>query len=44
VPIIAAIGGVIFANEIITQRLVLSSFVVLGGILLVILGKKYLRK
>ena len=44
VPIIAAIGGVIFANEIITQRLVLSSFVVLGGILLVILGKQYLIK
>lgn len=44
VPIIAAIGGVIFANEIITQRLVLSSFVVLGGILLVIQGKQYLIK
>lgn len=44
VPIIAAIGGVIFANEIITQRLVLSSSVVLGGILLVILGKQYLIK
>jgi drug/metabolite transporter (DMT)-like permease len=39
VPVIAALGGVIFANEIITQRLVLSSFMVLGGILLVVAGK-----
>jgi len=42
VPIIAAIGGVIFANELLTQRLVISSVLVLGGILLVMQGKNYL--
>jgi len=42
VPVIAAIGGVIFANELITLRLVESSALVLGGILTVILGKKAL--
>ncbi|MBW8182556.1 DMT family transporter [Shewanella nanhaiensis] len=43
VPIIAAIGGVIFASEAITMRLVISSFAVLGGILLVLLGRQYLQ-
>ncbi|MFA7555670.1 MAG: DMT family transporter [Spongiibacteraceae bacterium] len=41
VPIVAAIGGVIFASEIITLRLVESSALVLGGILTVILGRNY---
>jgi drug/metabolite transporter (DMT)-like permease len=41
VPIIAAIGGVIFANELITLRLVESSALVLGGILTVVLGRNY---
>lgn len=41
VPIIAAAGGVIFAGEIIDTRLVTSALLVLGGILLVILGKRY---
>jgi drug/metabolite transporter (DMT)-like permease len=41
VPAIAAIGGVIFTNELITLRLVESSVLVLGGILIVILGRKY---
>lgn len=41
VPIIAAIGGVIFTNELITLRLVESSALVLGGILTVILGRNY---
>lgn len=41
VPVIAAIGGVLFANEIISLRLVLSSFMVLGGILTVVLGRYY---
>ncbi|MFT7315323.1 MAG: drug/metabolite transporter (DMT)-like permease [Paraglaciecola sp.] len=35
VPVIAAIGGVLFANEIISLRLVVSSVMVLGGILIV---------
>lgn len=41
VPIIAAIGGVIFTNEPITLRLVESSALVLGGILTLILGRNY---
>lgn len=44
VPIIAALGGVIFVAEAITQRLTLSSLMVLGGILIVITGKYYLMK
>ena len=39
VPVIAAIGGVVFANEIISLRLVLSSVMVLGGILIVVFGR-----
>jgi len=41
VPIIAAIGGILFINEIISLRLVFSSIMVLGGILLVIIGSHY---
>ena len=41
VPIIAAIGGVIFTSELITLRLIESSALVLGGILIVILGRYY---
>ncbi|WP_348772636.1 DMT family transporter [Shewanella sp. MMG014] len=41
VPIIAAIGGVIFVAEPITYRLMISSLVVLGGILTVVIGRYY---
>lgn len=41
VPIVAAIGGVIFTSEVITLRLVESSVLVLGGIFIVILGRQY---
>jgi drug/metabolite transporter (DMT)-like permease len=41
VPIIAAIGGVIFASEIVSLRLVLSSIMILGGILIGVLGRYY---
>lgn len=41
VPIIAALGGVLFANEVISLRLVLSSLMVLGGILIVVIGRYY---
>jgi drug/metabolite transporter (DMT)-like permease len=44
VPIIAAIGGVIFAGESVSLRLLLSSVLVLGGILLVVLGKRFFIK
>ena len=39
VPVIAALGGVVFLGETITLRLVLASAAVLGGIALVILEK-----
>jgi drug/metabolite transporter (DMT)-like permease len=41
VPVIAALGGVIFVSEAITSRLMVSAIMVLGGILIVILGKYY---
>ncbi|WP_158771279.1 DMT family transporter [Paraglaciecola sp. L1A13] len=40
VPIIAAFGGVLLVDEPITAHLMLSSIAILGGMLLVILGKK----
>ena len=43
VPVIAAIGGVAFSGEEVEVRLVLSSVIILGGILTVILGKRMLN-
>jgi drug/metabolite transporter (DMT)-like permease len=42
VPVIAASGGVIFVSEQISMRLILSALLILGGILMVILGRYYL--
>ena len=39
VPIIAALGGILLLSEKLSLRLALSSIIILGGILLVILGK-----
>ncbi|SHG46725.1 EamA-like transporter family protein [Marinomonas polaris DSM 16579] len=44
VPIIATIGGVVFANESITLHLVIATLSVLGGVLLVILARKRTSK
>ena len=41
VPVIAALGGVIFVSESVTLRLTLSALMILGGILLVVLGRYY---
>ena len=41
VPVIAAIGGVVFMAEVISFRLTISALLVLGGILLVVLGRYY---
>ena len=41
VPILAATGGVLFAGEIISLRLVISSLMILGGIVLVLFGKNF---
>jgi drug/metabolite transporter (DMT)-like permease len=40
VPVLAAVGGIIFLGESITLRLLLSSAGILGGIALVIISKK----
>ena len=40
VPVIAALGGIIFLGETVTLRLVLASVAILGGIALVILEKQ----
>lgn len=41
VPVIAALGGIVFLGESLTLRLVLSSVAILGGIALVILEKQH---
>jgi drug/metabolite transporter (DMT)-like permease len=40
VPAIAALGGVLFASEVLSLRLLLSSLLILGGILAVIMAKR----
>ena len=40
VPVIAALGGVLFLNESITLRLMISSVAILGGIALVVLDRR----
>ena len=42
VPVIAALGGVLFVAEPISWRLTISGLLILSGILLVILGRSYL--
>lgn len=41
VPVIAAIGGIVFVGEVITLRLTVSAMMILGGILLVLFGRYY---
>ena len=41
VPVLAALGGVIFVSEAVTLRLVVSATMILGGIFLVVLGRYY---
>jgi drug/metabolite transporter (DMT)-like permease len=41
VPVLAAIGGVLFLAEAITHRLIVSSVIILGGIALAIWGRDY---
>lgn len=42
VPVIAALGGVLFTDESISIRLMMASLLVLGGIMLVVIGRYYL--
>jgi drug/metabolite transporter (DMT)-like permease len=44
VPVIAAVGGIVFLGEPITLRLVLASVAILGGIVLVIFEKQGANK
>jgi drug/metabolite transporter (DMT)-like permease len=44
VPVIAAFGGVVFVSEVITFRLSVASLLILGGILVVTLGKKFTKR
>ena len=39
VPIIAAVGGIVFLGEVMTTRLVIAAVAILGGIALVIVGR-----
>ena len=41
VPIIAALGGVVFLHELFSAQLLLTSVLVLGGVLIVLICKKY---
>lgn len=41
VPVIAAVGGVVFLDEPLTYRLVLASAAILGGVALVTFGKRH---
>ena len=43
VPVIAALGGVLFVFEPITPRLILSATMILGGIFTLVLGNHYLN-
>ncbi|MCB1022821.1 MAG: DMT family transporter [Acidobacteria bacterium] len=43
VPVIAAIGGLIFLSEAISLRLIMASSLILGGIALVIIGRKSIK-
>lgn len=42
VPVIAAVGGVLFTDDLITLRLTVAALLVLGGIFMVVVGRYYL--
>lgn len=44
VPVIAAFGGVVFAGEVFSLRLLLAFLAILGGIFLVIVGKEHVQR
>lgn len=43
VPLFATLGGVLFLNELVNTRLFISTALILGGILLVVLGRRFLN-
>jgi drug/metabolite transporter (DMT)-like permease len=44
VPVFAAIGGILFADELLTTRLMFAALLVLGGILMVVIGQRAAHK
>jgi drug/metabolite transporter (DMT)-like permease len=42
VPIIAALGGILFLSETLTTRLIGAGLLIIGGVALALLGKRYL--
>lgn len=43
VPVIAAVGGIVFLGEVVTMRLLIASVAILGGIALVIVEKRNVK-
>jgi drug/metabolite transporter (DMT)-like permease len=41
VPILASLGGILFVNELVSLRFIISSGLVLGGILIVVTGRYF---
>jgi len=41
VPVLAAVGGLLFVSELISLRLIISGVMILGGILVVVLARHY---
>ena len=44
VPILAALGGVVFMSETITMRLLMAGFLIICGVMLALIGKRYFAK
>ena len=44
VPLLAAIGGVIFVSEQVSVRLILSTVLILGGIFIVVLTRNHFAR
>ncbi len=44
VPLIAAVGGIVFLGEVVTMRLWIASATILGGIGLVIVDKRHIKR
>ena len=44
VPVLAALGGVFFIHETITMRLIVAGFLIMCGVILALVGKRYFVK
>jgi drug/metabolite transporter (DMT)-like permease len=43
VPIIAAVGGILFLNETITTRLIIAGILIICGVVVALVGKRYFK-